>query len=92
MSMDTETMQTAPAGTNGYGSATTVADLDAELGAMKVVVNAIDAIEATLGQLDADSQDAVLRYADSRYQRATQEFRPTKVERASKAPAKAKTK
>lgn len=90
--MDTETMQTAPAGTNGYGSATTVADVDHELASMKVVVNAIDAIEAALGQLDADGQEAVLRYADSRYARATQEFRPAKAERAAKAPAKAKTK
>lgn len=92
MSVDTETMQTAPAGTNGYGSGTTVADLDHELGSMKVVVNAIDAIEAALGQLDADGQDAVLRYTDSRYARATQEFRPAKVERVAKGTAKTKTK
>jgi hypothetical protein len=69
---------------------TTVADVDHELVSMKVVVNAIDAIEAAIGNLDADGQDAVLRYADSRYARATSEFRPARIERVSKAPAKTK--
>lgn len=88
--MGTETMQTAPAGTNGYGSGTTVADLDAELGAMKIVVNALDALSAALGDVGDDGLQAVLTFADSRYARATKEFRPAKVERATRGTAKAR--
>lgn len=87
MSVDTEYKTEVP-GANGYG--TTVADLDAELGAMKIVVNALDALSAALGDVGDDGLASVLGFADSRYQRATREFRPTKVERATRSTAKAK--
>lgn len=88
--MTTETdYKTEAPGANGYG--TTVGDLDDEVLAMKVIVNALDAIRAELAGLE-EGRTAVLHFLDDRYQRATQEFRPAKVERAIKVPGKLKVK
>jgi hypothetical protein len=87
MSTETDYKTEAP-GANGDG--TTVADLDEELQAMRTIVNGLDAIYAALQGVGTDGLEAVLKFADSRYARATSEFRPAKVERASKAPAKAR--